>query len=332
MAPNHPFGKDLLSAADLSAPDLIDIMARSRRLAQTDGQGGGAASNSRKIVANLFFQRSTRTKLGFEVAALRLGHRSIDAYDPERNRVGSSNGDNFPDHIRTIAQLADLLVIRHSDELKCHEVARLAPVPVINGGNGSDEHPTQALIDLFCMLEMKGSMDKLSLAISCDSRARYAYSLLLLLKHMPPKRVTYCVDPETHFSEKTQLALDGLAALGTKVSIVHDIEECLDHDVLNIQTQDLTSKVKSTLESGDLPSYVEKDPFVLTADKILKSRSDTIILNPLPRQGELDASCDALPNARYFEQVKLSSYVRMAVLERMLAGIPWTGSAAFGRA
>ncbi len=115
MAPNHPLGKDLLSAADLSAPDLIDVMARSRRMLQADGQGG-TTSNSRKIVANLFFQRSTRTKLGFEVAALRLGHRSIDAYDPERNRVGSSNGDNFPDHVRTIAQLADLLVIRHSEE------------------------------------------------------------------------------------------------------------------------------------------------------------------------------------------------------------------------
>ncbi len=90
---------------------------------------------------------------------------------------------------------------------------------------------------------------------------------------MPPKRLTYCVDPEVQFSDKTQVALDTLAALGTQVSIVHDIEECLDHDVLNIQTQDLTSKVKSTLEGGDLPSYSEKDAFTITADKILKAKS-----------------------------------------------------------
>lgn len=324
MFANHPFGKDLLSAADISATDLEDVMERSRRIMTLEGESD-SPSNSRKIVANMFFQRSTRTKLGFEVAALRLGHRSIDAYDPDRNRVGSANGDSFADHVRTIAQLADLLVFRHSEEEMCHEVARLSPVPVINGGNGSDEHPTQALIDLFCMLVMKGRVQSQSLAISCDSRARYAYSLLLLLKHMPPARLTFCVDPETRFSEKSRKALDELARMGTKVAIVHDIVECLDHDVINIQTQDLTSKVKSTLEGGDLASYAEKDAFTLTADKILAARSDSIILNPLPRQGELDPSCDALPNARYFQQVKLSNYVRMAVLERMLAGIPWTG-------
>jgi aspartate carbamoyltransferase catalytic subunit len=325
MIPNHPIGKDLLSAASISALDLDDIIQRSRTIMELGGESPNP-SNARKIVANIFYQRSTRTKLGFETAALRLGHRSIDAYDPDRNRVGSANGDSFQDHIRTIAQMADLIVFRHSDEEMCYEAARLSPVPVINGGNGSDEHPTQALIDLFCMIAMKGPVRDLSLVISCDSRARYAYSLLLLLKHMPPKRLTFCVDPEMQFSPKTQVALDVLSALGTQISLVHDVEDCLDHDILNIQTQDLTSKVKSTLGGSDLPSYQEKDPFVITADKIQRAKSDIIILNPLPRQGEIDPSCDSLANARYFDQVKLSVYVRMAVLERMLAGIPWTGS------
>jgi aspartate carbamoyltransferase catalytic subunit len=327
MIPNHPIGKDLLSAADVSINDLKDVLRRSRAIMDLDGESS-MPSNTRKIIASIFYQRSTRTKLGFESAALRLGHRTIDAYDPDRNRVGSTNGDSFQDHIRTIAQLSDLIVFRHSDEHMCYEVARLSHVPVINGGNGSDEHPTQALIDLFCMITMKGPVDSQSLAISCDSRARYAYSLLLLLKHMPPKRLTFCVDPEMQFSPKTQAALDVLSGLGTQVSLVHDIEACLDHDVLNIQTQDLTSKVKSSLDTGDLAAYEEKNPFVITADKIQRANSNIIILNPLPRQGELDPSCDNLPNARYFEQVKLSVYVRMAVLERMLAGIPWTGSAA----
>ncbi|MGL5139562.1 MAG: hypothetical protein ACRC7G_17530, partial [Beijerinckiaceae bacterium] len=110
-----------------------------------------------------------------------------------------------------------------------------------------------------------------------------------------------------------------------EIDIVHDIEDCLDHDVLNLQTQDLTSKVKSRLGEGDLKSHAERDAFTLTADKVLRAKSDIIILNPLPRQGELDPSCDALPNARYFDQVKLSTYMRMAVLDRMLCGTPWTG-------
>ncbi|MGL5447225.1 MAG: aspartate/ornithine carbamoyltransferase family protein [Rhabdaerophilum sp.] len=326
MAPNHPVGKDLLSASDLSQGDIQDVIERGLRIMKAEGRSSNI-TNSQKIVANMFFQRSTRTKLGFEAAALRLGHRTIDAYDPERNRAGSANGDSFSDHIRTIAQFSDLIVFRHSDEEQCYEVSRLSPVPVINGGNGTAEHPTQALIDLFCMVVMKGNVNSQSLVISCDSRARYAYSLVLLLKHMPPKRLTFCVDPTLEFAPKTMAALADLEKKGTKIAISHDLEECLDHDILNIQTQDLTSKVKSVLGDADLPSYGEKERFVITAEKILKAKSDIIILNPLPRQGELDVSCDALPNARYFEQVKLSNFVRMAVLERMLAGIPWSGAA-----
>jgi len=326
MYPNYPVGKDLLSASDLSRADIDDVLSRAGAIMGADGDWSHT-SNSRKIVANMFFQRSTRTKVGFEVAALKLGHRAIDAYDPDRNRVGSANGDSFEDHVRTISEFSDLLIFRHNDEVACKDVARISHLPVINAGNGSEEHPTQALVDLFCMRVMRGPVEKQSLAICCDTRARYAYSLLLLLENMPPKRVTFCMDPEAEMAANTAAALERLQAAGTEISVVHDVEDCLDHDVLNIQTQDLTSKVKSVLGEADLASYREKDKFVITAEKILRANSDIIILNPLPRQGELDPSCDSLPNARYFEQVKLSTFVRMAVLERMLSGVPWTGRA-----
>ncbi|MGL5113967.1 MAG: aspartate/ornithine carbamoyltransferase family protein [Beijerinckiaceae bacterium] len=324
MIPNYPAGKDLISAADVSRDDLDDVLARAASLMR-GGRGASEAGGQRRVIGNLFFQRSTRTKLGFQVAALKLGHNALDAYDPERNRVGSANGDSFEDHIRTIAEFTDLLVVRHSDELACKDVSRIAHVPVINAGNGAEEHPTQALIDLFCMIEMRGPVAGQKLAICCDSQARYAYSLLLLLEKMPPAKLTFCVDPDQPFAENTSAALTRLARLGVEIDIVHDIEDCLDHDVLNLQTQDLTSKVKSRLGEGDLKSHAERDAFTLTADKVLRAKSDIIILNPLPRQGELDPSCDALPNARYFDQVKLSTYMRMAVLDRMLCGTPWTG-------
>jgi aspartate carbamoyltransferase catalytic subunit len=324
VIPNYPIGKDLISANDVSRDDLDDVMARAEYLMRHDAEPRAAGH---KIIANMFFQRSTRTKLGFEVAALRLGHRAIDAYDPQRNRVGSANGDSFEDHVRTIAQMADLMVFRHSDELACKDVARLSHVPIINAGNGTEEHPTQALVDFFCMQTMRGPVDRQRIAISCDSRARYAYSLLLLLEKAPPRKLTFCADRDAAFSDNTRNVLGRLAERGTEVSIVHDVEECLDHDIINIQTQDLTSKVKSVVGDADLASYDEKERFVLTADKILRAKSDVIILNPLPRQGELHQSCDSLPNAKYFEQVKLSNYVRMAVLERMLSGVPWTGRA-----
>ncbi|SFI00883.1 aspartate carbamoyltransferase [Bosea sp. OK403] len=332
--PNYPSGKDLLGADSVSRDDLDDILARAERLLaeeneeDTPGDQPGRLHLIRrrpKVIATLFDQRSTRTRLGFQAAALRLGHQSLDVYDTDRSRMGSATGETLDDHIRTVEAYSDLIVVRSHTESLPYQVGRLSYLPVINAGNGADEHPTQALIDLFAIHKLRGDVKDLSIALSSDTRARFALSFVKMLRLSPPRRFTLCSLPGVPINPPMREAIALLASLGCKVSFVHDVRDTLDHDVLIIQMQDMSRFAHASLGSEAVDKETETEPFTLTAKKILDAKSDTLILNPLPRFSELDVSCDALPNAGYFRQVKLSLPVRMAILERMLLGIPWTG-------
>lgn len=334
--PNYPSGKDLLSADAVSRFDLDDIMARAERhLREEEMEKAGlpfpdeppAPRRRPKVIATLFDQRSTRTRLGFQSAAARLGHQAIDAYDTDRSRMGSATGETIEDHIHTVELYSDLLVVRSHREDMPYRVGRLSYLPVINAGNGADEHPTQALIDLFAIRQMRGEIETLSIALSSDTRARFAVSFVKMLRLCPPRRFTLCCLPGVPINPPMREAMTVLANLGSAVSVVHDIRQTLDHDVLSIQMQDMSRFAHATLGNEAVDKEKESEPFTLTAHKILEARSDTLILNPLPRFSELDTSCDTLPNAGYFRQVQLSVPMRMAILERMLLGIPWTGQA-----
>lgn len=332
--PNYPSGKDLLGADSVSRVDLDDIFARAERHLAEENDDGSAgdtvplssiARRRPKVVATLFDQRSTRTRLGFQAAALQLGHQSLDVYDTERSRMGSATGESIEDHIRTIEAYSDLIVVRSHMESLPYQIGRLSYLPVVNAGNGADEHPTQALIDLFAIHKLRGPVSQQSIALSSDTRARFALSFVKMLRLAPPQRFTLCVLPDVPINPPMREAIAMLASLGCKVSIVHDVRDTLDHDILSIQMQDMSRFAHATLGTEAVDKEAETEPFTITAKKILDARSDTLILNPLPRFSELDVSCDSLPNAGYFKQVKLSTPVRMAVLERMLLGIPWTG-------
>lgn len=332
--PNYPSGKDLLSAEAVSGSDLEDIFARADKYwAELTGSGAemdevqslNLIRRRPKMIATLFDQRSTRTRLGFQAAAGRLGHQSIDVFDPERSRMGHTVGESIDDHVRTIEAFSDLIVVRSHLEDLPYKVARLSYLPVVNAGNGADEHPTQALVDLYAIYKMRGDITRLSIALSSDTKARFAISFVKMLRLTPPQRFTLCCLPDVSINPSMREAMDRLQSLGTIVSIVHDIRQTLDHDVLSIQMQDMSKFAHAAIGAEAVNKEQETEPFTLTARKIIEANSNTLILNPLPRFSELDVSCDTLPNAGYFQQVKLSTPIRMAVLERMLAGVPWTG-------
>lgn len=330
--PNYPSGKDLLSADAVSRHDLEDVFARADRFWAEENleepEAGASAPVIRrrpKVVANYFEQRSTRTRLGFQSAAVRLGHQAIDAHDTERSRMGSTTGESLEDHIRTIEAYSDLIVVRtHIEELP-YRISRLSYLPIINAGNGADEHPTQAFVDVYAIRMLRGPIGDLSIALSCDTRARFALSFVKLLRLTPPKRFTLCCLPNVSINPPMREAMQRLATLGTRISIVHDVRQTLDHDVLSIQMQDMSRFAHATLGAEAVDKERETEPFTITAQKVLDAKSDILILNPLPRFSELDVSCDTLPNAGYFQQVKLSTPIRMAILDRMLTGVPWTG-------
>lgn len=313
--------KDLLSADDIDDADLADVLSKAAAIAD----GTVPARTGAKMIGLFFEQESTRTRIGFDVAASRLGHHVVDVSASPGSRLGKAQGEDLEDHIRTISEYCDLIVARTEHVATVEEIARLTHLPVINGGNGIGEHPTQALVDLFTIQRRLGDLRQLSIALSCDPTARHALSFMKLLKLRPPRRFTLCLAPETLLSNVVAAIIDDLRQHGTMVDRVDDIEGTLDHDVLSIQTQKASSIISGRIGETDTVQHSEDEKFTLTAEKILRSQSKTMILNPLPRHSETDKSCDSLPNAAYFEQVRLSIPIRMAVLSRMLSGRRWAG-------
>jgi aspartate carbamoyltransferase catalytic subunit len=313
--------KDLLSADDIDESDLIDVLNKAAAIAD-----GKLPPRTRAKMIGLFFeQESTRTRIGFDVAASRLRHHIVDISASPGSRLGKAQGEDLEDHIRTISEYCDLIVARTEHVATIEEIARLTHLPVVNGGNGIGEHPTQALVDLFTIERRLGDVRQLSVALSCDPTARHALSFMKLLALRPPRRFTLCLAPETKLSNVAAAAIDDLRRCGTNIDMVDNVEATLDHDVLSIQTQKASSIISGRIGEMDTVQKIEDEKFTLTAEKILRNRSKTMIMNPLPRHSETDKSCDSLPNAAYFEQVRLSVPIRMAVLSRMLAGRHWAG-------
>jgi len=313
--------KDLLSADDIDESDLLDVLNKAAAI--TDGKL--PARTSARMIGLFFEQESTRTRIGFDVAASRLRHHIVDISASPGSRLGKAQGEDLEDHIRTISEYCDLIVARTEHVATVEEIARLTHLPVINGGNGIGEHPTQALVDLFTIERRLGDVRRLSVALSCDPTARHALSFMKLLALRPPQRFTLCLAPETKLSNVAAAAIDDLRHCGTTIDRVDNVEATLDHDVLSIQTQRASSIISGRIGEMDAVQKAEDEKFTLTAEKILRNRSKTMIMNPLPRHSETDKSCDSLPNAAYFEQVRLSIPIRMAVLSRMLAGRRWAG-------
>jgi aspartate carbamoyltransferase catalytic subunit len=313
--------KDLLSADDIDESDLIDVLNKAAAIAD----GKLPPRTSPKMIGLFFEQESTRTRIGFDVAASRLRHHIVDISASPGSRLGKAQGEDLEDHVRTVSEYCDLIVARTEHVATVEEIARLTHLPVVNGGNGIGEHPTQALVDLFTIERRLGDVRELSVALSCDPTARHALSFMKLLALRPPRRFTLCLASETKLSNVAAAAIDDLRHCGTTIDRVDDVEATLDHDVLSIQTQKASSIISGRIGEMDAIQRIEDEKFTLTAEKILRNRSKTMIMNPLPRHSETDKSCDSLPNAAYFEQVRLSVPIRMAVLSRMLAGRRWAG-------
>lgn len=313
--------KDLLSADDIDEADLIDVLSKAAAIAD----GILPERTGAKMIGLFFEQESTRTRIGFDVAASRLGHHVVDISASPGSRLGKPQGEDLEDHVRTVSEYCDLIVARTEHVSTVEGLARLTHLPVVNGGNGIGEHPTQALVDLFTIERRLGDVRQLSVALSCDPTARHALSFMKLLALRPPRRFTLCLAPETTLSNVAAAAIDDLRNAGTIIDRVDNVEATLEHDVLSIQTQKASSIISGRIGEMEADQKIEDEKFTLTAEKILRARSKTTILNPLPRHSETDKSCDSLPNAAYFEQVRLSIPIRMAVLSRMLAGRLWAG-------
>ncbi len=262
-----------------------------------------------KIMAVLFFEPSTRTRLSFESAMLRLGGSIIGFAEAGVSSAGGK-GETLADTIKTVERYADIIVIRHPLDGSARVAAEFSSVPIINAGSGSEEHPTQALLDLYSIRKMKGRIDGLSISLCGDLKyGRTVHSLGMGL---------------SHYDVKIKLAAPQL--LRMKPAIIEQMKKS-GVDVVEVESveeavKDVDVIYATRIQKERFPDVREydkvKDKFRITANDLSLMQEDAIILHPLPRVDELDPEIDKTPHAKYFDQVYNGVVLRMAVLKLIL--------------
>jgi len=305
---NGFYGRDILSVKQFAREDLDYIFGVAEEMAAIVRRVGATDLLKGSILANLFYEPSTRTSSSFTAAMQRLGGSVIPINEVRYSSV--TKGESLPDTIRTLEAYADLVVLRHPEVGASQTAARYSHKPIINAGDGVGEHPTQALLDLFTIQRELGRVDGLHIAMAGDLKyGRTVHSLARLL----------CLyDVEMSFVSPDILRLpeevrDEVIALGKPIRETHAIEDVIETvDVLYV------TRVQKERFS-DLTQYESvRNLYEVTTDLMLRAKPNMILMHPLPRVGEIHYDVDADPRAAYFRQMENGMYVRMALLAAVL--------------
>lgn len=274
-----------------------------------------AVGSAGKAVALLFFQPSTRTRMGFEASTVALGASTIGVDDMSASRSNDRSGETLEDCAAVVSRFCDAIVIRHHESGAATRMAAKSIKPVINAGDGWNEHPSQALIDILALRRGLGSIRGKSISFGGDPRGRTVRSLAYLLRYEAPREVVFC-PPSYYDIPRDVLAIlsEGQIRCRMVSDITHALAEC---DAIMMAPYDM-SDIGEAAASGYLSPKVTPDSHVITPDKIERIGSKALLYHPMPRHDEIHPSCDDLPNAMYFEQVRLSKFMRMAVLDKFL--------------
>jgi aspartate carbamoyltransferase catalytic subunit len=310
--PALPSIRHMLSSSNLTRDDVDALCEAAQAFEHGRSRPPALAGLT---VSLLFFQPSTRTRLGFEAAAVALGCHAIGMQDMSASRSNKRSGETLEDCGAVMSNLSDAIVLRHHETGAAARIATRSQKPVINAGDGWNEHPTQALSDIFALRRGLGNIAGKSLAFCGDPRGRTVRSLVQLLRHERPAEILFC--PPVHIAVPPDITAS-LDKAGLRYRIIQDVRLALLYcDALMMAPFDM-SDIGEIASSDYISPRATPDSHVITADAITSTQSATLLYHPLPRLDELDPSCDDLPNARYFEQVRLSKFMRMAILERSL--------------
>jgi len=301
-------GRDIVSIEDFSREEINYILNISHSMEPLAAKGSDMLKG--KILANLFFEPSTRTRLSFEAAMLKLGGSTIGFAEAEIASV--RKGENLADTIRTVENYADIIALRHPLEGAAKLAAEFSKIPILNAGSGAEEHPTQALMDLYTVQKEKGKIDGLKIALVGDLRyGRTVHSLAYALS-------LYNIELHLISPESLRMRHEVIRAIRNKISIIEDIN--LEKIIPQIDVLYVTRIQKERFP--DLAEYAKVKGIYKIDLKTLKSaKKDLIILHPLPRVDEIAAEVDSTSQARYFQQVWNGIVVRMALLALVLGAV-----------
>jgi aspartate carbamoyltransferase catalytic subunit len=301
-------GRDIISIKDFSKDEINYVFKVAKNMEPLAVKGSEMLRG--KILATLFFEASTRTRLSFESAMHRLGGSTIGFAEAETASV--KKGENLADTIRTVENYADVIAMRHPLEGAARLAAEFSKVPIINGGSGAEEHPTQALLDMYTMVKEKGKIEKLKIAFVGDLRyGRTVHSLAYALSLFDVE--LYLVSPET-----LRMRREVLQTIKERIPVTE--KTSLERIVPLVDVLYVTRIQKERFP--DLAEYAKvKGSYRIDLEALSEAKKDLIILHPLPRVDEIAPEVDNTPYARYFQQVRNGIVVRMALLALILGAV-----------
>ena len=296
--------RSLVSISDYSKEEILSIL---------DSAADFEANPNRKtldgkVIATLFFEPSTRTRLSFETAVNRLGGRIIGFSDSTTS--SSVKGETLHDTIRMVSCYADAIVMRHTLEGAARYASEISPVPIINAGDGANQHPSQTLLDLYSIFKTQGTLENLNICLVGDLKyGRTVHSLIMAMSHfhptfkfiapeelkMPDEYKVFCKSHNIPFSESTELT-----------------ENFNDADILYI-TRVQKERFLDLIEFEKV-----KNVYTLKNDMLADTKPNLKILHPLPRVNEIDPDVDSNPKAYYFQQAQNGLFVREAIISKVL--------------
>ena len=304
------YGKDIISVKQFGRDDLEYVFGVAHEMRGMVERVGTFDLLKGKILANLFYEPSTRTSSSFTAAMERLGGSVIPINEVKYSSV--SKGESLPDTIRTLECYADVIVLRHPETGSAAIAAKAAHKPVINAGDGIGEHPTQALLDTFTIFEelSAGSVDGMTVTMLGDLKyGRTVHSLARLLSLFNVK-INYASPENLRMPREV---MDEVSAKGIPQAEFNSLEKVLSEtDVLYV-----TRVQKERFE--DPADYEKvKGAYVIDPEIMKAAKQEMIVMHPLPRVGEISVDFDDDPRAAYFRQMEYGLYVRMALLAMVL--------------
>ncbi|MBO5974454.1 MAG: aspartate carbamoyltransferase [Paludibacteraceae bacterium] len=292
--------KNLVSIADCSKQQLLEILSLAAKFEENPNQ----KILDGKIVATLFFEPSTRTRLSFETAVNRLGGRVIGFSDAATS--SSSKGETLHDTIQIVNNYADVIVMRHHLDGAARYASEVSRVPIVNAGDGSNQHPSQTLLDLYSIQKTQGTLENLHICLVGDLKyGRTVHSLIMAMVHF---------NPTFHFISPNELQMPEEYKIFCRKNNIKFTESTeLDG---NFNNADILYMTRVQRERFQDPMEYEKVKNVYTLKKSMleDSKPNLRILHPLPRVGEIDVDVDSSEKAYYFQQAQNGLYIRQAIL------------------
>jgi aspartate carbamoyltransferase catalytic subunit len=296
--------RSLVSIEDFSKEEILEILELTKSFEQHPVRN----SLQGKIVASLFFEPSTRTRLSFETAVNKLGGRIIGFSDAGSSSV--TKGETLKDTIMMVSKYADLIVMRHPYEGSAKYASEVSEVPIINAGDGANQHPTQTMLDLYSIQKTQGTLNDLNIFLVGDLKyGRTVHSLLMAMSYFNPV-FNFVSHPLLQIPNEYKLYLDKLNVKYYEHTEFTDI----------ISKADIIYMTRVQKERfSDLVEYEKtKNVYVLKNSMLSNTKPNMRILHPLPRVNEISQDVDSNPKAYYFDQAQNGVYTRQAIISKIL--------------